>query len=424
MIFDQARRLIASRGKPRGTETIALADALGRVAAETVHAAEDLVPFPRSAMDGFAVAAGDLRDGEPPQELPLSGAVFAGDALAVHRSGTATAVATGAPLPLGADAVVPIEDVLSKDRSIVIKGPVARGDHVFPPGEDARRGDVLAFRGDRLNAARLALLAAAGTSSLLVFERPRVGLLCTGEELVDVWQTPRYGQIRNSNATLIASIVTSSGARLVSCGRCGDDPTDLRSALERALGNVDLLVTTGGASAGPRDRVKEALTDLGARFLFQSVALRPGRPTGFAEIGPVFVAVLPGNPAAAFVAFSQLVAPLLSRLAGAAPREHTVAATLRGRIVGKADRHYFVFAKLRQRDGALAVEPLPDQCSALVATAARANCLVSVPPAARLYESGDVVLVEVLDWEDVAFDDVGRADAELFDAPTPELQER
>jgi molybdopterin molybdotransferase len=249
-----------------------------------------------------------------------------------------------------------------------------------------------------------ALLAAAGQARLPVHRRPRVTIVSTGDELVEVEDHPAFGQIRDSNASLLAACVQRDGGEVVRCVRVRDAFEPLREALLRALGESDLVITTGGASTGERDFAKRAVRAAGGLFAFESVALRPARPSAFARCGAVGIAVLPGNPAAAHVAYAALIRAAVLRLGGrhdvAAPR---VSATLDGTLRGKADRHYLVFGRLAHDGSAFRVTPLPNQCSSLVRTSAEADALIVVAPGAGTLVSGDEVAVEVLDWTGVAF---------------------
>src|SRR3984893_17081404 len=316
--FDEALRAILSTVQPLATENVALAQALGRVAAATAVADEDAVPFPRSAMDGYAVRAIEcaLATQGNPIELPVAGQVFAEKGESTLAPGTALAIMTAAPIPRGADALIPQERTEQHGASIRIFVPVAPGDSVFPPGEDFRRGDELIATGAVLNPGMLALLAFAGRPTVRVFQRPRVAIICTGNELVDVAATAMHGQVRNSNAVALSALVLAVGGEPRYEGVARDRRAAVAAILQRARPGADLLIPAGGASAGERDLVKSVLTGLGAEFHFTHVAMRPGRPFGFAEWGGIPVCVLPGNPAAAFVCFQKLLRPVLARLSG------------------------------------------------------------------------------------------------------------
>ena len=434
--FDKAIRTILSTVQPLSEENVALAHALGRVTATSVVAEEDAVPFPRSAMDGFAVGASDcaLATEKNPIELPVAGQVFAEKGESTLAPGTALTITTGAPIPRGADAVIPQERTERNGASVRIFAPVAPGDCVFPPGEDFRHGDELIAMGEVLNPGKLALLAFAGKFSVRVFRRPRVAIVCTGNELVDVAVKPAHGQVRNSNAAALSALVRAAGGEPRYEGAAPDNHADLAAILQRARLDADLLITTGGASAGERDLVKSALTGLGAEFHFTHVAMRPGRPFGFAEWDGVPVCVLPGNPAAAFVCFHKLVGPALARLSGHSACElPRVRARLDIELHARPGRPHFVLARVRCESQNFVVEPLANQCSALVRTAADANAIVTVHEKSRESAAGlsrhEMVEVEVFDWSSVfesssplfpaTSTSSGKATTTPFVAPTP-----
>jgi len=410
--FDEALRTILSHIQPLPAEDVALARALGRIAASKVIADEDAVPFPRAAMDGYAVRASDCARAaqDDPIDLPVAGQVFAEQGESSLTPGTALGITTGAPVPCGADSVIPHERTERRNErhgpTVRIFAPVAPGDSVFPPGQDLHRGDELVAVGEALSPGKLALLAFAGKPLARVFRCPRVAIVCTGNELVDVAATPSRGQVRNSNAIALSALVSAAGGEPRFAGVAPDDRASLAEMLQRARRDADILITTGGASVGERDLVKSVLTDLGAEFRFRDVAMRPGRPFGFAEWDGTPVCVLPGNPAAAFMCFHKLVQPALWRLSG---RCETQLPKLRARLDGelhtRPDRRYFVFARLRSEPEGFFVKPLANQCSALVRTAADANAIVTVCEAAGGSTAGllwgEMVDVEVLDWHSI-----------------------
>lgn len=404
--FEEAQRLALACGAAMPAEHLPLAAAAGRVLAGDVVAEADLVPFARSAMDGFAVRVADLMAGSGYSDvsrfsLALAAPIFAERGAAVLVPGTASPIATGAPLPRGADAVVPVEAVESRAGRVSGPAAIAPGDHIFPAGDDARAGDRLARRGERLAPARMALLAANGTATVVVARRPCVAVLTTGTEIVAVDARPAAGQIRNSNATLLVATLAAAGAAIVSVRHVPDDDEALCEALARALRESDLVVTTGGASVGTRDAVKATLAALGVVPAFASVALRPAKPTGFGRLGDVAVATLPGNPAAAFVALHEFVIPALAAMQGAeSPRPPRARARLSGTLRAKGERTFAAFAALAlDRDGRLVATPLGEQCSSLTRIAATAAGLIVVPPGDAVLRMGEIVDVDVLDWQ-------------------------
>jgi molybdopterin molybdotransferase len=263
----------------------------------------------------------------------------------------------------------------------------------------------LVAAGETLSPATLGLLAFVGCARLSVYRRPRVAVVATGSELVGVEATPAHGQIRNSNIFTLAGLVAQAGGELCFSRTVPDDRDALRRLLVEARHPsrpADLLVTTGGASAGERDLVKGLLAELGATFHFRQVAMRPGKPIGFAVWDGLPVVVLPGNPAAAFVGFQEFVRPALARLAGRKAAElPALRARLRGRASSKAGRRYVLLAQLEWGPGGFEVAPLPNQCSVLVRSAAEANALILLPEGPAGFQPGDWVDVQVLDWDRV-----------------------
>lgn len=402
--FPDARMFMLAAATPLEAESVTLLVANGRVAARTLRAAQDIVPFARCAMDGYALRAADTDSASrgAPRVLRVTSATYAGDPPISLTVGQAVAVATGSPLPAGADAVAPFETVDFVRDTIALSAPVGAGDHVFARGDDAKRGDVLVRAGQIVTPGRAALLASAGHAAIAVHRRPRVAIVSTGNELVAVSETPRSGQIRNSNAAMLAAALERDGARVVLVEQVGDAEALLRETLQRALAASDLVITTGGASTGERDLVKGTLRAIGATFVFDSIALRPAKPTGFARFGDRLVATLPGNPAAAFVAYIALVRGVVRRLAGVEePFRPAVPATLQGTIHRKDRRHFLMFGSLAMRSGAFTVRPLENQCSSLVRTSADANSLIVAEPGEGYLRTGDIVPVEVLDWDAV-----------------------
>jgi molybdopterin molybdotransferase len=403
--FDEAREAILTAVESVTAERVGLSAALGRVVAEDVVADADLVPYARSAMDGFALRSTETVRAAPDQPLtfPVAGFVFAEHGRVTLAPGTAMSITTGAPIPDGADAVIPFEEVQRGDGTIVVSVPVAAGSRVFPAGEDVRRGELLVNCGDVIQAATLGLMAFVGRAELTVYRRPRVSVVCTGNELVEVTSTPGFGQIRNSNAFTLTALIQKCGADVTYCGTAPDDQKALGRVLESARVGSGMIMTTGGASVGARDFVKGVLQELGAEFRFRAVAVRPGKPTGFGTWDGTPFFVLPGNPAAVFVCFQEFVRPALLEIAGHRRTGlPTVRAALGGRVTSKAGRRYVVLARLAYTPQGFEVTPLANQCSVLVRTSADSNALIVLPEGPATFERGDIVDVHVLDWEGAA----------------------
>ena len=406
--FDTAQRIVSTAVNVLGSEYVSLSALLGRVAAENVIAEEDLVPYARSAMDGYALRASDTTGASPqsPVGIPVVGKIFAGEGKTTLAPGTAIGITTGAPVPCDADAVIPHEQLHVRDGVVFIERSTKPGNCIFPPAEDVRCGELLLKSGSVIGPAMIALLAFIGRSGLRVYRRPQAHVLCTGSELVDVSDTPACGQVRNSNAYALVALLSQWGAEARYLGSVADNSERLRAALEAAREGADLLITTGGASVGERDLVKSVLERMGVDFDFRRVALRPGKPFAFGRWGTLPVCVLPGNPSAAFVCFQEFVGPILLRMAGRRKLElPTVRATLTGRAKSKAGSRYIVLAHLSMTGSDFLVRPLENQCSALVRNPAMTNGLIVLPEGPATYEAGDQVAVQVLDWESAVTED-------------------
>jgi molybdopterin molybdotransferase len=398
--YAEARAIVAATA-PLGSEPCALEAAEGCTLAERIVARDDLVPFARSAMDGFAVRAADTQ--AAPVRLRIADSVYAEAGTHTHTERTATAIATGGAIPAGADAVIPIEDVIASDGTIAVIHPVHAGHHIFPAGEDARAGDELAARGMLVDAPLLALLAAAGITALRVYRRPRIAVVTTGNELVPFDATPAHGQVRDSNGLLIAAAARAFGAASVELVSVSDDRAALTAALDGALTRADLTIVTGGASVGERDFVKAVCAEIGVTFAFTAVALRPARPTGFGRRDAAAIAVLPGNPASAFVALHEFVRPVIAGLAGRTDGVPVrITAELDGTLHSRGGRALAAYARIRyDATDRFIATPLANQCSALTRLAADADGFIIVPADAADLMPGDRVAVDIVTWRRV-----------------------
>ncbi|MCM3661916.1 molybdopterin molybdotransferase MoeA [Georgenia satyanarayanai] len=317
----QAR--VLGQVEPLAPRRVPVAEAHGLRLAQDVTAVLAVPPFDNSAMDGFAVRAADLAGAgeDRPVALPVDGDVPAGTTLPTPVGpGRAVRIMTGAPLPPGADAVVPVElsdqppGATALPEQVLLRREPAPGAHVRRRGEDVRPGDVVVGTGTVLGATHLSAAISAGHGELLVHARPRVGVLATGDELCPPGTDPGPGRIPDSNSMLVAGLVREAGGQPVPLGPVGDDPEVLRAVVEAALPGLDALVTSGGVSVGTKDVVKAALTD---ELDFATVAMQPGKPQGFGLLeGRVPVFALPGNPVSVMVSFHVHVAPALRRLLG------------------------------------------------------------------------------------------------------------
>lgn len=299
---------------------VPLSDSLGRVLATDVVAAVDLPGFDNSAMDGYAVRSADVAGAtsDSPVVLDVDGDIAAGDTRAqVLRPGAALRIMTGAPLPEGADAVVPVEESDGGVSRVALTLAAETGRHFRLRGEDVRAGDVVLRAGAVITPGRLALIAAANVPDVVVAARPRVAVLSTGDELRPVGHELAHGQIVDSNGSMLAALITASGSDLVGVGHLDDDAEAWSSVLADLPGQPDLILTTGGVSMGAYDTVKEVLSATGT-VEFVKVAMRPGMPQGAGVVGErrTPIVTLPGNPVSSFVSFHVFVLPVLRALAG------------------------------------------------------------------------------------------------------------
>ncbi len=417
--FEEARHLVEQHAAgmgPRDAETVDLLASSGRVLADGIVADRDFPPFARATRDGYAVRAADLA--QVPVRLEVVGEVKAGDwpepgGCAVGR-GQAVGIMTGAPLPAGADAVVMVEYTVAAGKSVEIQRSVQPGENFVPRGAEARAGQRLLDRGQRLDHAGIAIAASAGKSRVQVFRKPRVAVLSTGDEVVEIDAAPGPAQIRNSNSYSLAAQVLNAGAEPVRLKIAPDERERLRSLIEEGL-RCDLLLLTGGVSMGKYDLVEQVLADLKAEFYFTGAEIQPGRPIVFGSCGadtPVRVLAakpssartgvsaphkkyffgLPGNPVSTMVTFELFARPMIEALAGMAPQRLIfLRARLKSEIRTKTGLKRFLPAVLSGEFENAEVELAKWQGSGDIATLARANCYVVIPPDRERIEAGEWV---------------------------------
>jgi molybdopterin molybdotransferase len=392
---------------PLPARELALLDALGCLLAEDVVSEIDLPRFDNSSMDGYAVRAGELTEVGPgaPVSLPVHGDIPAGHAGTVRlEPGTAVRIMTGAPVPEGADAVVPVEWTDGGTDRVQIRRSPSVGAYLRHCGEDVRAGQTVLRVGTRLSSRQIALLAAVGRARVLVQPRPLVLVMPSGSELVAPGKPLGPGQIHDSNGYGLIAAVRELGLDAEHGGVIDDDADAVTAALELAARRADLVITTGGVSAGAYDTIKAVLRELGT-VQFEKVAMQPGMPQGFGVIGPdrTPIFTLPGNPVSAFVSFEIFVRPALLRMAGesvasvrASARTGTASAAV-GWSSPEGKRQ-FVRARLEEleslEDGGAPVPvvwPVGGQGSHLVSDLAEANCLVVVPEPVTRVSIGDEV---------------------------------
>jgi molybdopterin molybdotransferase len=403
--FEDARRVVeshASQVAPAVNETLALLQAAGRVLAEPIAADRDIPPFPRSTRDGYAVHAADLAT--LPAKLKVIGEIKAGPVQVPSKlnRNQAFSIMTGAPAPPGADAIVMVEYTSRKSDSVEITKGVAPGENIVPQGAEAKRGSLLLDRGTRLNHAAIALAASVGRSRLQVFARPRVAVLTTGDEIVEVDAEVGPAQIRNSNSYSLAVQIQEAGGEPVLLPIAPDEPHKLRQFMEQGL-QSDLLIMTGGVSMGRYDLVEQVLSEMQAEFFFTGAKIQPGKPVVFGRLArpeaPAppqhkYFFGLPGNPLSTMVTFELFARPMLEALAGMSPSPLTFLHTrLKSEIRVNPGLTRFLPAILSGKYEDSQAELVPWQGSGDIAARTRANCYIVIPPDRERIPAGDWVAV-------------------------------
>lgn len=379
------------------TERVALIKSRGRVLAEEIIADRDVPPFNRAARDGYAVRAADVANASEnaPVVLKVVGEIAAGaPELPAIRQGEAAEIMTGAPAPEGADSVVMVEHTRSaKAGHTEILRPVKSGENIAPRGSEARQKQVLLRRGHRMDAAAIGVAAGAGHPEVMVYARPKIAILATGDELVDVARQPSAHQIRNSNAYSLAAQVGAAGAEAELLPIAPDERSRLKELIEQAL-NADLLLLSGGVSAGKHDLVESILSELGAEFIFTGANIQPGKPIVFGKARQRYFFGLPGNPVSTLVTFDLFVRPILNAVCGASPaRLHFLQARLANEVRTKTGLTRFLPARLTGEHDQTQVELVPWQGSGDMVATAGADCYIVVPPGREHFEAGEMISV-------------------------------
>ncbi len=381
------------------TESVPLLQAQGRTLGVDTIVDRDLPPFDNSSMDGFALRSSDVGAASAGSNvtLRLAGEARAGKAFPrAVRQGEAVRIMTGAPIPSGADAVVPLEQVRAADEfRLVIDRPVPAGGFVRFAGEDMRKGDRVLKRGTPLGPAELGVLASLGHAHVAVFKRPVVNVLATGDELVDVGSEPAGDQIRNSTSYALWAYIVDAGAVPRLLGIAGDDRGLLKESIRQGL-QGDVLIVTGGASVGKYDFVKSILEELGAVLHLTAVNIRPGRPLVFATLGGKLIFGLPGNPVSTGVTFLQFVRPALCAMMGRQPSALRLSAVMEEAYLKSDRKRHFLRGVARSEGGRLLVRLTGSQSSGVLSSLAAANCLILVPEEITSLDMGQAVEIELL----------------------------
>ncbi len=390
---DALARILHRIAEPSGTETVSLTDALGRVAAEPIHSATDLPPFPASAMDGYA-----CRWHQGITRLNLKGASLAGHPFAGRVApGECVRIMTGAPLPTGCDTVIAQENCERDGDTVRIHGQTQVGTNVRAKGNDLRRGDVVVDTGRRLGPFDIGTLAACGRDLARVRARPRVAVFSTGDELRQPGTRLGFGDIYDSNRFAVEALLARLPVAIENLGVLADDPGVVGEALTKASANCQLLVTSGGVSVGDADIVKGVVETLG-ELSFWRLNLKPGKPLTFGRIGEALFLGLPGNPVSTIVTYLLIAKPAIEKLCGMRPSQPaSIRAELTEAIAHKPGREEYQRGVATYAGGQARVRTTGDQGSNRMSTFAEANCLIRIPKSSGSLAPG--ARVEVLPFD-------------------------
>jgi molybdopterin molybdotransferase len=383
-----------------GMEKVGLLDALGRVLAEDIVAERDNPPWDNSAMDGFAVRHEDIKQAHvvtTPTTLTVIEDVQAGKfpAKSVGK-GEAIRIMTGAPIPKGADTVLKVEDTENTTTSVKVFKEEQKGANIRLQGEDVRKGDCIIPKGKAIRPAEAGMLAILAKSFIFVYQRPRVAILSTGDELADLDERFSEEKIVNSNSYGIAAQVREAGGLPILLGIAKDKPDDLKAKIRQGL-NADFLVLSGGVSMGDYDFTKPVFQELGGEMNFWKLAIRPGQPVAFGKIGKTLAFGLPGNPVSSMITFEQLVRPAMLKMCGSTVLARPVVqAILQEKFSKRPDRRHFLRGILWMEKGMLMVRTTGNQGSGILTSMVKANGLIDIPVEVEKLKPGDVVNVQVL----------------------------
>ncbi len=394
---EEAHKIIFDSVKPLGTISVALERSLHRVLAENIIANENIPPFDNSAMDGFAIRSEDVQ--KVPTTLNLMGEISAGTVFpASLKINEAVSIMTGGKIPQGCDAVIQHEWTEQPNKQYVnILRNVAIGHNIRRAGADIATDAIVFEKGQHLRPQEIGVLASLGKRFVEVYRPPRVAVLTTGDEVIDIDKPLSDGKIRNSNAYTLVALLRDIGCEVDNLGIARDDKTELKQKISDGL-NADVLITSGGVSVGKYDFVMDVLKELGAEIKFWKVNIKPGMPLMFALCNGKPVFGLPGNPVSTTVTFLKFVKPALLNMSGhqKADSGYTIHARLEHEIKKTDGKRHFVRGILESRNGSLSVRSTGSQVSNMLTSLSKANCLIIIPEEKEIIRSGEDVEVDLL----------------------------
>lgn len=402
--FSKAIEIILKSVIPLPSEEIPIIEASGRILYEDTISDITIPTVDDSAMDGYAVAADDTRGASQsnPAQLRITGEVQAGGSIIGKRvtKGTAIRIMTGAAIPEGADSVVRLEDTEEKSGHVRIFREVVKYESYRLAGENIRRGETVLHKGDRLNSADVGLLASLNRSTVKVYRQPTVSIISTGDEIADIGEELRAGQVRNINAYTLYSEVTKCNGLPIYLGIAKDTTADVKNIFARAL-RSDVIISTGGVSAGKYDFVKEIFSELDIDMKFNRVNVKPGTPCAFGKKENKLIFGLPGNPVPVLTSFIQFVRPALLRLMGAKNIEKPLINAFLEEDMTSGKAHHLARGYFTIRNGQFHVSPIPGQKPSMLRSMSNANCLIVIPANIGEVKAGERVTIQLIEHDEI-----------------------
>lgn len=393
--IEEALKILEKEVKILGLEERNLLSAMGRVLGEDVHSMDNLPPFNKSAMDGYAIKYEDTENCSINNraELNIRGIIKAGDFCEEElQFGDAYKIMTGAPIPTGANAVIEIEKVELDENKLYISQPIKEGNHIIRFGEEIKIGDIALNKGTVIRPSEIGFLASLGISSVKVYRSPVVALIITGSELIDINSEPQKGKIRNSNEYSLRALIKNLDAECLSLGITSDEKSLIKEKVKYALENADIVISSGGASVGDYDFVKEVLMEIGAEVKFNKVAIKPGKPVTFATYKDKLFFALPGNPSALITTFEEFVKPAIEKMMGKAITDtEEFQVVLTDDFKAQKGRRKYIYVQIKKEKGTYYAYKVGSQCSNHLKTMSQANGMIIIPEDCGTVHAGEVV---------------------------------
>jgi molybdopterin molybdotransferase len=390
-----ALNIIDENTKEMDLEKRDIVSCLNKVLAEDIYSQDNLPPFDKSAMDGYAIKSEDTKgcDTGKAIEFEIKGLIKAGDHCEEElKHGQAFKIMTGAPLPKGADAVIEIEKVKVEGSILKVVQVIKEGNNVIKFGEEIKVGELALSKGSNIRPVEIGLLASLGYSSVKVYKSPTIALVITGDELVDIDTKLEKGKIRNSNEYSLKALIKNLDAKYLSLGLVSDDKDNLMKNVEYALENADIVISSGGASVGDYDFVEDVLKEIGADVKFNSVAIKPGKPVTFATYKKKLYFALPGNPLSLITTFEEFVKPAIEKMMGKQiGNKGEFAVTLAEDFKAKVGRKKYIYVDLKEDNGKYYAYKLGSQCSNHLMTMSEANGIIIIPEECGNVKAGEVL---------------------------------